>query len=99
MNDYDRSLFFKIKALTIRECMDKGIRRVYDPNWVEENCYIKLPLKIADQYPLWFELYSEKTQKMMGIETPQKILFTYLQFGLDSACLEYKGRISKKEIK
>lgn len=87
--------FFKIKALIIKQCMDKGIRRVYDPNWLEKNCYLKLPLKIGDKYPPWLELYSEETQKMMNIETPQKLLFTSLIGGLDSICLEYNGEISK----
>lgn len=37
--------YFKIKALTIKNCMDQGIYRVYDPNWIEKNCYLKLPKK------------------------------------------------------
>lgn len=89
--------FFKIKALTIRQCMDKGIRRVYDPNWLEKNCYLKLPLKIGDKYPPWIEFYNEKTQSMMGIETPQKFLFSSLNGGLDAICLEYNGEICKKD--
>ena len=89
--------YFKIKALTIRKCMDNGIERVYDPNWLEKNCYIKLPKKIGQNYPPWIELYSEKTQKMLGIETPQKLLYTQLAAGLDSICLEYNGPISEKE--
>jgi hypothetical protein len=89
--------FFKIKALTIRQCMDKGIRRVYDPNWLERNCYLKLPLKVGDKYPLWLELYSDETQAMMGIDTPQKLPITSLIAGLDSICLEYNGEISKKD--
>lgn len=89
--------FFKIKALTIRQAMDQGIVRVYDPNWLEENCYLKLSKKIDDNYPPWIELYSEDTQKFMGIETPQKLLFTSLIGGLDSICIEYKGIISQHD--
>lgn len=87
--------YFVIKALTIRQCMDNGIRRVYDPKWAEKGCYLKLPVKLGDKYPPWIELYSEETQTIMGIETPQKLLFTSLVGGLDSICLEYNGEISK----
>lgn len=86
--------FFKIKALTVRECMDKGIRRIYDPNWLEKNCYIKLGKKTARGYPPWFELYSEETQAFLKIEIPQVALIASLQGGLDSICLEYHGPIS-----
>jgi len=91
---------FKVKALTLRQCMDKGIERIYDPNWAEKNCYIKLPKKVGDKYPIWLEVYSDETQKMMGIETPQKLSFMQMTSGIDSICLEYNGPISKhdKEI-
>ncbi len=87
--------YFKVKALTIRDCLDKGIRRIYDPNWLEKDCYIKLPLKIDNKYSPWIELYSEETQEMLGVKTPQQILFDQLHGGLESICLEYTGKLSK----
>lgn len=90
--------YFKIKAKTIKQCMDEGIQRVYDPKWLEKNCYLKLPKIINGKYTIWLELYSEDTQKIMGIETPQRFTCLSLKAGLESICLEYKGEISKYDV-
>ncbi len=83
--------------MKIKEAIEKGIERVYDPTWAEKNCYIKLPKKINREFGPWLELFSDETQKYMNVETPQKFLISQMIYGIESECEEYKGPISEKE--
>lgn len=95
-DDFEKSYpYFTIKGLTIRDCIDKGIERVYDPNWKEKNSYLKLHKKFNEKYSPWIEFYSEETQELLGVQIPQHIFLPNFLSGLDSICLEYNGPISK----
>jgi hypothetical protein len=84
--------------MKIKEAIMKGIRRVHDLKWLEKNSYVLLPELINGKYGSWCKLYSDETQEMMGVETPQKFLLCHLVHGEDSDCEEYKGPLSKLDI-
>jgi hypothetical protein len=81
--------------LKIKEAIKKGIRRVYDPKWAEKNCYMLIPEIINGRHGPWISLFSDETQEMLGVETPQIFLLSQLKHGLDSYCEEYTGVLSK----
>ena len=85
---------FESKKMTIKEAIKKGIRRVYDPNWLEEKCYLLLPKEINGKISLIAHLFSEETQNMIGCETPQSCLITQFIHGDKSDCYEYFGELS-----
>jgi hypothetical protein len=81
--------------MKIREAIEKGIRRVYDPIWIEKDCYLKLPKMRKGLHGPWCHLFSEETQQILGDKTPQDVLIFNLKNGLDSEFDEYIGPISK----
>lgn len=83
--------------MKIKEAIQKGIRRVFSPIWKEENAYFKLPEIINGNYGVWIELYSEKTQEMLGLNIPQRVRIFDLIHSIESDCEEYNGPISKYE--
>lgn len=83
--------------MKIKEAIQKGITRVYSPIWKEENAYFKLPKIINGNCGVWIELYSEKTQEMLGLNIPQKLMIFDLIPSFESDFEEYNGPISKYE--
>ena len=91
--------------MKIIEAINNGVRRVYCPMWFEKNAYIKLPKKIISSYFVSAELFSDETQTIMKINTPQVFwLFCILMSPdnnyqlhnmLESQCEIYTGPISK----
>lgn len=81
--------------MKIKEAIEKNIRRVYDPKWLEINCYIKLPKKTGGKCSPLCYLYSEDMQSYMGIDTPQSFFIDAMINGDQSECEEYKGKLSQ----
>lgn len=81
--------------MKIHEALKNGIRRIYDPRWLEINSYILLPKMVDGRHGIWCKLFSEETQEMMKTKTPQEFPLYMIKDGLQSDCEEYKGPISK----
>lgn len=87
----------EVENITINEAIKRGIRRVYDPNWLEKNSYILLPKLIEGKHSQCIYYFSDDTQKLLNLPTPQSSFISTLIQGLESTCVEYTGPISDKE--
>jgi len=84
--------------MKIKDAINSGIKRIYDPRWLEKNAYIRLPEKYLDgRCSAICKLFSDETQQFIGAETPQIFLIHDLINGDESECVEYNGKISDKD--
>lgn len=86
--------------MTLRDAVHRGISQVRDPQWAPPNDYLKVYLiKNEDgtfSHGPWMYLYSP-LQSVMGIPTPQTLLFTSVNWDEDG-WEEYTGELNQDEI-
>lgn len=83
--------------MKIKEAINNGIRRVFDPSWHEKNAYILLPEMKEGKIGPWAFFYSRDEQACIGCQTPQQILMIMVDGFLDSEVSEYTGKIDQDD--